>query len=64
MWLRKGDNKQSADLRPGSNAWRPNQVDLTVEDDGLGFNPAKLADLAGLEAQGHCGLAGMQERAA
>ena len=43
---------------------RPNQVDLTVEDDGLGFNPAKLADLAGLEAQGHFGLAGMQERAA
>jgi signal transduction histidine kinase len=40
------------------------RVDLTIEDDGLGFDPATSLDPGALEAQGHFGLAGMRERAA
>ena len=40
------------------------RVELTVEDDGLGFEAQKLLDLARPEALSHFGLMGMQERAA
>lgn len=40
------------------------RVELTIEDDGLGFNAQKLLDLARPEARSHFGLIGMQERAA
>jgi signal transduction histidine kinase len=40
------------------------RVELTVEDDGLGFEAQKLLDLAGPDALSHFGLIGMQERAA
>jgi signal transduction histidine kinase len=42
----------------------PRGVTLTIEDDGRGFDPEHLLNLSALEAQGHFGLAGMQERAA
>jgi signal transduction histidine kinase len=40
------------------------QVDLTVEDDGVGFEAAKLLDLSRPESRSHFGLIGMRERAA
>jgi len=39
-------------------------VELSVEDDGLGFQAEKLLDLSRPEARSHFGLIGMQERAA
>jgi two-component system sensor histidine kinase DegS len=42
----------------------PGQIDLTVEDDGIGFNSAEQLDLARLATGKHFGLAGMFERAA
>lgn len=42
----------------------PERVDLTVEDDGIGFAAGDKMDLALLIAQKHFGLAGMYERAA
>lgn len=42
----------------------PEQVDLTVEDDGKGFTMGDQLDLAALLANKHFGLAGMHERAA
>lgn len=42
----------------------PEQVDLTVEDDGRGFTTGDQLDLAALLANKHFGLAGMHERAA
>jgi signal transduction histidine kinase len=39
------------------------QVVLTVDDDGLGLDGGKLSNIGLLEAEGHFGLAGMQERA-
>jgi two-component system sensor histidine kinase UhpB len=38
-------------------------IDLTVEDDGVGFETGEHLDLAGLLARQHFGLAGMYERA-
>jgi nitrate/nitrite-specific signal transduction histidine kinase len=43
---------------------QPEQVELRVEDDGLGLPPGVQDDLAGLIAKRHFGLAGMFERAA
>jgi signal transduction histidine kinase len=40
------------------------QVDLTVEDDGAGFDVQKLLDLSRPEARTQFGLIGMRERAA
>jgi signal transduction histidine kinase len=42
----------------------PGRVDLTVEDDGMGFDPEQSLDPGALKAQGHFGLAGMRERTA
>jgi len=42
----------------------PDQVDLLVEDDGVGFPAGDQLDLAELVAHKHFGLAGMHERAA
>jgi signal transduction histidine kinase len=42
----------------------PGQIDLTVEDDGVGFNSDEQLDLARLATGKHFGLAGMFERAA
>jgi two-component system sensor histidine kinase DegS len=39
-------------------------IDLTVEDDGSGFEAGERLDIAGLLASRHFGLAGMLERAA
>jgi signal transduction histidine kinase len=39
------------------------RIDLTVEDDGVGFETGERLDLAGLIARRHFGLAGMYERA-
>jgi len=39
-------------------------VELTIEDDGLGFKTEKLLDLTRPEARRHFGLIGMLERAA
>lgn len=41
-----------------------NLVDLTLADDGIGFEAKRLLDLARPEARSHFGLIGMQERAA
>ncbi|MGH2525025.1 MAG: sensor histidine kinase, partial [Anaerolineales bacterium] len=41
----------------------PDEIDLTVEDDGQGFELGESPDLAELLAQGHYGLVGMLERA-
>jgi signal transduction histidine kinase len=38
-------------------------IDLTVEDDGVGFDAGGRLDLAGLISSQHFGLAGMHERA-
>jgi signal transduction histidine kinase len=38
-------------------------IDLTVDDDGVGFKADERLDLAGLIANRHFGLAGMHERA-
>ncbi len=42
----------------------PRQIDLTVEDDGQGFEAGARLDLHGLAAHKHFGLMGMYERAA
>jgi len=42
----------------------PDHIDLTVEDDGIGFSLAQPPDLASLLAQGHFGIASIFERAA
>jgi signal transduction histidine kinase len=42
----------------------PEQVDLTIEDDGVGFVLSAALDLPRLAAHRHFGLAGMFERAA
>jgi signal transduction histidine kinase len=42
---------------------KPDLVDLTAEDDGVGFEVQELLDLARPEARSHFGLIGMQERA-
>ena len=42
----------------------PEQAELVVEDDGVGFAAGEHLDLAGLLANKHFGLAGMHERAA
>jgi signal transduction histidine kinase len=42
----------------------PEEIDLTIEDDGVGFVAGKQLDLAQLLSQRHFGLAGMLERAA
>jgi signal transduction histidine kinase len=39
------------------------RIDLSVEDDGVGFETGERLDLAGLIARRHFGLAGMYERA-
>ena len=39
------------------------RVELTIEDDGLGFDAQKRLDLTRPEARNHYGLIGMQERA-
>jgi two-component system NarL family sensor kinase len=39
-------------------------IDLTVEDDGIGFPAGERMDMSGLLGQGRYGLAGMLERAA
>ncbi|HEY4691567.1 MAG TPA: ATP-binding protein [Anaerolineae bacterium] len=39
------------------------RIDLTVEDDGVGFETGERLDLSGLIARRHFGLAGMYERA-
>ncbi|HLF28949.1 MAG TPA: ATP-binding protein [Anaerolineae bacterium] len=39
------------------------RIDLTVEDEGVGFETGERLDLAGLIARQHFGLAGMYERA-
>ena len=40
------------------------QIELTVEDDGVGFAAGAPLDLTHLLAHNHFGLAGMYERAA
>jgi signal transduction histidine kinase len=40
------------------------KVDLTIEDDGQGFEVDKMLDLSRPEARSHFGLIGMRERAA
>jgi signal transduction histidine kinase len=40
------------------------RIDLTVEDNGVGFSAGESFDLVGLLAEKHFGLAGMYERAA
>jgi len=42
----------------------PEQAELVVEDDGVGFAVREHLDLVGLLANKHFGLAGMHERAA
>jgi signal transduction histidine kinase len=42
----------------------PARVDLTIEDDGQGFNPSLSLQISELIAHKHYGLAGMMERAA
>jgi signal transduction histidine kinase len=41
---------------------RQDRIDLTIEDDGVGFEAGDRLDLAGLIARKHFGLAGMYER--
>lgn len=60
------DNAEAAGLRVGdqSGSLEAGRVELTVEDDGIGFESGESLDLAGLLAGKHFGLAGMVERAA
>ena len=42
---------------------RSDLIELTVEDNGSGFNPKEILDLNALQAGNHFGLSGMFERA-
>lgn len=47
-----------------SGCLKPDLADLTIEDDGVGFEVQKMLDLSQPEARSHFGLIGMRERAA